>query len=95
MHPTSRATKAVTDGWIALEDEEGEEEEGGDDEAMLALFEEEEDGDTDVESDSDSPDEIFELFQLKKNMQQYCVQNFQYIFQLMFDFKFVWTTCKN
>ena len=34
MHPTSRATKAVTDGWIALEDEEGEEEEGGDDEAM-------------------------------------------------------------
>ena len=62
MHPTSRASKAVTDGWIALEDEEGEEEEGGDDEAMLALFEEEEDGDTNVESDSDSPDEIFELF---------------------------------
>ena len=58
MHPTSRATKAVTDGWIASEDEEGEEEEGGDDEAMLALFEEEEDGDTDVESDSDSPDEM-------------------------------------
>ena len=62
MHSTSRATKAVADGWIALEDEEGEKEEGGDDEAMLALFEEEEDGDTDVESDSDSPDEIFELF---------------------------------
>ena len=52
----------MTDGWIALEDEEGEEEEGGDDEAMLALFEEEEDGDTDVESDSHSPDKIFELF---------------------------------
>ena len=54
--------KATTDAWIALEDEEDEEEEGGDDHAMRALFEEEQDEEeTDVESDSEDLDEIFEL----------------------------------
>ena len=55
--------KATTDAWIALEDEEDEEEEGGDDHAMRALFEEEQDEEeTDVESDGEGLDEIFELF---------------------------------
>ena len=60
---TSRTMKATTDAWIALEDEEDEEEEGGDDDAMRALFEEEQDEEeTDVESDGEDLDEIFELF---------------------------------
>ena len=61
--PTSRTMKATTDAWIALEDEEDEEEEGGDDDAMRALFEEEQDEEeTDVESDGEDLDEIFELY---------------------------------
>ena len=55
--------KATIDAWIALEDEEDEEEEGGDDDAMHALFEEEQDEEeTDVESDGEDLDVIFELF---------------------------------
>ena len=51
--------KATTDTWIALEDEE----EGGDDDATRALFEEEQDEEeTEVESDGEDLDEIFELF---------------------------------
>ena len=73
---------------------------------MLALFEEEEEyEDSDVETDSDGPDEIFELFQLiylqidrekdfleKENsiMQRHtlCVQHFQCISQIVFDFQY-------
>ena len=40
---TPRATKAITDGWKALEDEDDEK--GGDDEGTLALFDEKEDSD--------------------------------------------------
>ena len=51
--------KAITDDWVALEDEE----EGEGEEAMRALFEEEgEEEDTDVESDGEAAAEIFELF---------------------------------
>ena len=53
--------KATTDAWIALEDEEDEEGEGGDDDAMPPLFDEDEE-ETDVESDGEDLDEIFELF---------------------------------
>ena len=63
--PTSRTMKATTDAWIALEDEEDEEEEGekgGDDDAMRALFEEEQDEEeTEVKSDGEDLDVIFEL----------------------------------
>ena len=47
-----RAIKAITDAWVALEDEgEGE------------LFaEEEEDEETDIESDGDAVEEVYELF---------------------------------
>ena len=55
--------KATTDAWIALEDEEDAEEEGGDDDAMSALFVQEQDEEeTDVESDGEDLDEIFELY---------------------------------
>ena len=51
-----RAIKAITDDWVALEDEEDEE---GEDE----LFEEEEeDEETDIESDGDAVEEVYELF---------------------------------
>ena len=56
-----RAMQAITESWFALEDEE-DEEEGEDEEVMRALFEEEEDEDTDVESDGDAFEEVFELF---------------------------------
>ena len=42
--------KAITDDWIALEDQEDEEEE------------EEEDEETDVESDGEAVNQIFKLF---------------------------------
>ena len=45
---SSRATKVITDSWVALEDEEDEEGE-------------EEDEETDVESDG-GVEEVFELF---------------------------------
>ena len=46
-----RAIKAITDAWVALEDEEGEDE----------LFaEEEEDEETDIESDGDAVEEVYE-----------------------------------
>ena len=49
-----RAIKAITDDWVALEDEEDEEGE---------LFaEEEEDEETDIESDGDAVEEVYELF---------------------------------
>ena len=61
--PTSRTMKATTEEWIALEDEADEEEDGGYNDAMRALFEEEQDEEeTDVVSDSEDLDEIFELF---------------------------------
>ena len=51
-----RAIKAITDDWVALEDEEDEEGEG-------ELFaEEEEDEETDIESDGDAVEEVYELF---------------------------------
>ena len=54
--------KAIADDWVALENEE-DKEEGEGEEAMRALFEEEgEEEDTDVESDGEAADEIFELF---------------------------------
>ena len=50
--------KAITDDWIALEDEEGEGEE-----VMRELFaEEEEDEETDIESDGEAVGEVHELF---------------------------------
>ena len=50
----SRATKVITDAWVALEDEEDEE---GD------LYQEDEDKETDVESDGEAGvEEVFELF---------------------------------
>ena len=54
--------KAITDDWVALEDEE-DEEEGEGEEVMRALFveEEEEDEETDVESDGEPVEEVFEL----------------------------------
>ena len=72
MHPTSRATKAVTDGWIALEDEKGEGEERGDDAAMLALFEEEEDGDTYLESKVTRQMRSLSFFRPKKHATILC-----------------------
>ena len=51
-----RAIKAITDGWVALEDEEDEE---GEDELFA---EEEEDEETDIESDGDAVEEVYELF---------------------------------
>ena len=51
-----RAIKAITDAWVALEDEEDEE---GEDELFA---EEEEDEETDVESDGDAVEEVYELF---------------------------------
>ena len=51
-----RAIKAITDAWVALEDEEDEEGEG-------ELFaEEEEDEETDIVSDGDAVEEVYELF---------------------------------
>ena len=48
--------KAITDDWVALEDEEYEDGEG-------ELFaEEEEDEETDIESDGDAVEEVYELF---------------------------------
>ena len=49
---TPRATKAITDGWMALEDEE----EGGDSD------DEKEDSDSSGETDDGELEEIFELF---------------------------------
>ena len=49
--------QAIKEDWVALEDEEGE---GA--EVMRTLFEEEEDEETDVESDADAVEEVFELF---------------------------------
>ena len=43
-----RAIKAITDAWVALEDEEDEEGE--------------EDEETDIESDGDAVEEVYELF---------------------------------
>ena len=43
-----RAIKAITDDWVALEDEED--------------AEEEEDEETDIESDGDAVEEVYELF---------------------------------
>ena len=52
----SRAIKAITDDWVALEDGEDEEGEG-------ELFAEEgEDEETDIESDGDAVEEVYELF---------------------------------
>ena len=57
----SRAMKAHTDDWVAMEDEddEGEEEDG--EEVMKVLFGEEEDEETDIESTGEEV-EVFELF---------------------------------
>ena len=53
--------KAITDDWVALEDEEDEEGEG--EEVMRELFAvEEEDEETDPESDGEATEEVFELF---------------------------------
>ena len=49
--------KAITDDWIALEDEEGEGEE-----VMRELFAEEEEEETDTESDGEAVGEVHELF---------------------------------
>ena len=58
----SRAMKAITDDWIALEDEE-DEEEGEGEEVMREIFaEEEEDEETDIESDGEAVGEVHELF---------------------------------
>ena len=46
--------KAITDDWIALEDQEDEEEGAGEDE--------EEDEETDVEPHGEAVDQVFELF---------------------------------
>ena len=51
-----RAIKAITDDWVALEDEEDEE---GEDELFA---EEEEDEETDIESDEEAVEEVHELF---------------------------------
>ena len=51
-----RAIKAITDAWVAPEDEEDEE---GEDELFA---EEEEDEETDIESDGDAVEEVYELF---------------------------------
>ena len=48
-----RAIKAITDAWVALEDEEDEE---GEDELFA---EEEEDEETDIESDGDAVEEVY------------------------------------
>ena len=57
-----RAMKAITDDWIALEDEE-DEEEGEGEEVMRELFaEEEDDEETDIESDGEAVGEVHELF---------------------------------
>ena len=53
---TPRATKAITDGWKALEDED--EEEAGDEEETL----EKEDSDSRGDTDDSELEEIFELF---------------------------------
>ena len=55
--------KAITDAWVALEDEE-EDDEGGEGEALMhTLFgEEEEEEETDVDSDGEAAEDIFELF---------------------------------
>ena len=53
--------QAITENWVALEDEE-DEEEGEGEEVMRALFVEEEDDETDAESDEDLVEEVFELF---------------------------------
>ena len=54
--------KAITDDWIALEDEE-DEEEGEGEVVMWELFaEEEEDEETDIESDGEAVGEVHELF---------------------------------
>ena len=53
---TPRATKAITEGWMALEDEEEDEEEGGDSD------DEKEDSDSSGETDDSELEEIFELF---------------------------------
>ena len=53
---TPRATKAITDGWMALEDEEEDEEEGGDSD------DEKDDSDSSGETDDSELEEIFELF---------------------------------
>jgi len=55
-----RAMKAITDDWIALEDEE-DEEEGEGEEVMRELFAEEEE-ETDIESDGEAVGEVHELF---------------------------------
>ena len=59
---TPRATKAITDGWMALEDEVEYEEEGGDDEETLAPFDEKKDSDSSGDTDDSELEEIFELF---------------------------------
>ena len=51
-----RAIKAITDAWVALEDEEDEDGEGE------LIAEEEEDEKTDIESDGEAVDEVHELF---------------------------------
>ena len=53
---TRRATKAITDGWKAMEDEDKEE--AGDDEETL----EKEDSDSRGDTDDSELEEIFELF---------------------------------
>ena len=49
--------QAITEDWVALEDEE-DEEEGEGEKVTRALFEEEKDEETDVESDGDAGEEV-------------------------------------
>ena len=50
--------KATTDAWVVLKDEE-DKDEGDGEEVLQALFEEEEE--TDLDSDVEAADEIYEL----------------------------------
>ena len=54
-----RAIKAITDAWVALEDEEDEDGEGENGEGELFTEEGEK---TDIESDGEAVDEVHELF---------------------------------
>ena len=53
--------KATTDAWVVLKDEE-DKDEGDGEEVLQALFEEEEaEEETDLDSDGEAADEIYEL----------------------------------
>ena len=60
-HLIFRSVKAATEAWIALEDESEEEEIDGEEEEIDGEEEEKEE-ETDVETDGEAVEEVFELF---------------------------------